>query len=338
MEGVMTDKQILRSALCGFDLHLDISNDYYAGIFAEIDSFVALSQGNDTIGRVHLSPYNVDPGKYELWDKVGQGVGNLRSLGVLCIYHNNSLGGPRVDWEILARILPHVQSKIVLRIVGYGSMEGRVEMQAFVRAIQGQPAMTRFETRTQRVSYESAALLCSALSTLPNLESAVLLHRKLGRGERVPTLRFPESMTEFLRTPSLRIVELKSFCFTSSLCQAAAMALRQGSSITSLNLHECSFPEGGSEQIASALMENATLTTFKISPSQDSIYQAFYDAMAASLLSNSTLQELSIGYTAAIYPASGCLSSLFLALGMNKTLKHCMLLDLDLDSARWMDR
>jgi hypothetical protein len=100
------------------------------------------------------------------------------------------------------------------------------------------------------------------------------------------------------------------------------MALRQGSSITSLNLHECSFPEGGSEQIAGAIKENATLTTFRISPSPDtSIDQAFNDAMAASLLSNSTLQELKIIYPGAHDPNSVCVSPLLLALGMNKTLR-----------------
>jgi hypothetical protein len=312
MEGATTDKETLRRALCGSDLYLDISADT-AGIFAQVDSFVAQSQGNDTIGVVHLSPYNVDPGNYELWDKVGQGVGNLRSLGVLCIYRNRLV---EPDWEILARILPHIQSKIELQFVG-GSIERTEDMRAFARAIQGHPAIAQFEAG---FFFKDVATLWAALSTLPNLESAVLEHHQLF-SEEVPTFRSPNNMTEFLRTPSLRSVEFRNFCFTSSLCQAAAMALRQGSSITSLNLHECSFLDGGSENIASALKENATLTTFKISPSPDtSTHQAFYDAIAASLLSNSTLQELSIGYTGAIYPTSGCLSSLFLALGMNKTL------------------
>jgi hypothetical protein len=129
-------------------------------------------------------------------------------------------------------------------------------------------------------------------------------------------------MTEFLRAPSLRVVEFRNFCFTGSFCQAIAMTLSQGSSVTSLDLYQCSFSEGGSEQIASALKENATLTTFKILPSPDtSIHQAFYDAMATSLLSNSTLQELSIKYLGRASPASVCPSSLLLALGMNKTLK-----------------
>jgi hypothetical protein len=265
MEGVTTDKETLKRALCRSDLYLDILTDT-AGIFAQVDSFVAQSQGNDTISVVHLSPYR--PGNYEVWDKVGQGVGNLRSLGVLCIFLDH-YGEP--DWEILARILPHIQSKIELRIIG-GPTEGTENMRAFARAIQEHPAITQFVTTTAGFSFESAATLCSALTTLRNLESAVLRHQQLGRGEGVPTFQSHESMTEFLRAPSLRFVEFRDSCFTSSLCQATAMALKQGSSITSLNLHYCSFPEGGSEKIASALKENATLTTFEIKLSSDTSF------------------------------------------------------------------
>jgi hypothetical protein len=313
----MTDKETLGTALCGYNLTLVISNDSDR-ILNQVDAFVAQSQGNDTIRCVTLSPYDVHPGKYDLWDKVGEGVGNLQSLGVVRIYLNDSLGEP--DWEVLARILPHIKSKIELRIMG-GVIEGLDEMQAFSRAIQGNPAIAQFVTITAGFSFESAAALCSALTTLPNLESAVLEHRKLGRDEGVPTFKVPDNMTEFLRAPSLRVVKFRKFCFTSSLCQAIAMALKQGSSITSLNLHECSFPEGGSEQIASALKENGTLKTLKITPFLDSIHHEFYGAMATSLQSNSTLQELSIRYLGTTSPTSVCLSSLFLALGMNKRLR-----------------
>jgi hypothetical protein len=107
----------------------------------------------------------------------------------------------------------------------------------------------------------------------------------------------------------------------SSICQAIALALRQGSSITSLELHQCSFPEGGSEKIASALKENATLTTFQISSVSGVISPAFYDAMSKSMLSNSRLQELSVGCKKVRHPTTVCVSSLLLALEMNKTLR-----------------
>jgi hypothetical protein len=317
MDKRMTDKETLSRALCGYNLNLVISNDSDR-IFNQVDTFVALSEGNEAIRCVTLSPYDIDSGNYELWDKVGQGVGNLHSLGVLRIYLSNSLGEP--DWEVLARILPHIQSKIELRIMG-GVIEGIEEMPAFARAIHGNPAITQFVTITAGFSFESVATVCSALTTLPNLKSAVLEHQKLGSGEGIPTCLFPENMTEFLRAPSLRVMKFRRFCLTRSLCQAIALALKQGSSITSLNLHQCSFPEGGSEKIASALKENATLTTFTITPFVDSIHQEFYDAMARSLLFNSTLQDFSIRYLGITSPTSVCLSSLLLALGTNKTLR-----------------
>jgi hypothetical protein len=310
----MTDEETLRRALCDDHLTLYTSNDN-ARVFAEVDSFVAQSHGNTSIKHVFLRPYDADPGIYELWDKVGQGVGNLKYLSVLRICLRHSLGEP--DWEILARILSPIQNKIELEL-RFTAIEGTEEMRAFARAIQGHPAITQFKSV---VCFENTSILCSALTTLPNLEDVVLTQYSPRRDDSLP----PASMTELLtRAPSLRIVEFQNFCFTSSICEATVTVLRQGSSITSLNLHECSFPEGGSEQIASALEENTTLTTFEISPSPDTIiHQAFYDALAESLLSNSTLQELTINYREARSPTttSVCVSSLFLALGMNKTLR-----------------
>jgi hypothetical protein len=307
----MTDNQmVLRNAICGEYLILAISDDRDR-IFAEIDSFVAMSQGNDTLKNVDLFPYDFDSGNYNLWNKVGQGVGNLKSLRILSVRLNSV---EIADWKLLARILPYIQNKIELKIIG-GSIRGTEDMRAFARAIQGHPAITRF---VARFFFENTTTLCSALATLPNLESVVL--DGLGR-EEVPTFQSPESMTEFLRAPSLRIVKFRYSCFASSVCQAIAMSLRHGSSITSLEFLQCSFPEGGSEEIASALKENATLTTFQISSVPGVISQAFYDAMSASMLSNSTLQKLSITDTGASYPNSISVSSLLLAVGMNQTLR-----------------
>jgi hypothetical protein len=126
-------------------------------------------------------------------------------------------------------------------------------------------------------------------------------------------------MTEFLTGHLLANRGVEKFCFTSSPALNSE-ALRQGSSIT-LSLHECSFPEGGSEQIASALEENTTLTTLHPTTPDTGIHQAFYDAMAASLLSNSTLQEPQSLQARTLHPTSVCVSSLLLALGMNKTLR-----------------
>jgi hypothetical protein len=147
------------------------------------------------------------------------------------------------------------------------------------------------------------------------------------RREEVPELGHPENATELLRAPSLRSVEFRRFCFTNALNEATANALKGGSAITSLNLDRCSFPEGGSEKILSALKRNVTVTTFSIY--SDSVYEAFYDAMAASLSSNSTLQELTIVNTGWIKPSGVWVSSLLLALGRNTTLKNLVVNGLD---------
>jgi hypothetical protein len=78
--------------------------------------------------RLQLAPYDVDPGIYEVLDNVGQpGVGNLKSLRDFMINLKNNFFSP-TNWEILARILPHIQ-KIELEIRG-GHIEGTEEMRA----------------------------------------------------------------------------------------------------------------------------------------------------------------------------------------------------------------
>jgi hypothetical protein len=122
--------------------YLDKSRDD-AGIFEAVDSFVELSQGNTSVREVFVWPYDEDVGNYELWDKVGQGVGNLKSLKSLGITLDNEGDGSEPDWEILARVLRHVSHDINLKF-GYGHIRGTEEMRAFARAIQGQPAIAKF--------------------------------------------------------------------------------------------------------------------------------------------------------------------------------------------------
>jgi hypothetical protein len=69
-------------------------------------------------------------------------------------------------------------------------------------------------------------------------------------------------MTELLRVPSLRSVEFYYSSFTNALCEATANALKEGSEITSLKFVEFSFPDGGSEKIASALKKECNVDTF----------------------------------------------------------------------------
>jgi hypothetical protein len=199
-------------------------------IFEAVGSFVYLSQGNTAVKKVTIYPYNEDTGNYELWDKVGRGVGNLKSLTTLCITPSEGNGAPEPDWEILARVLQHVVSHAITLELQCGHIRGTEEMRAFAGAIQGHPAITRFDT-TGSFHFKTTDILCSALATLPHLEDATLWHRQVG-GKHVPELGRPESMTEFLRAPSLRSVEFNCFCFTDALCEATANALKEGAAIT----------------------------------------------------------------------------------------------------------
>jgi hypothetical protein len=136
---------------------------------------------------MHLHPYDVDPGNYELWDKVGQGVGNLKSLSVLKIILYNNFGNgedePACDWEILARILPHIQNKIDLWIETHTEhvISGREDMLAFARAIQGHSAITRlncyrnFSHETLDTLSATAPIRCRSNELLSTSSSCFLL-------------------------------------------------------------------------------------------------------------------------------------------------------------------
>lgn len=234
-------------------------------IFNSVDFFVAESRMNYAIYQVNLDPHDVDPGNYGLWDKVGRGIENLKSLCVFKICFDDSFDDgeeePAFDWEILTRVLSHVQNKIQLQ-----TNTRREDMPALTRAIQGHPAITSFNS-TGAFLHETFDTMCSALATLPNLNRCIFYYRyylQLGR-EDVPTFQRPESVTDLLRAPSLRSMHFLRFRCPRNICEAIAIALRYGSSMTLLSFCECSFPEGGSEIIASALEENSSVTTFAMS-------------------------------------------------------------------------
>jgi hypothetical protein len=63
---------------------LEISKEN-AFLFQNIDSFVALSRENSVVYEVMLYPFDSDAGNYEVWDKVGELVGNLMAIHVLSI-------------------------------------------------------------------------------------------------------------------------------------------------------------------------------------------------------------------------------------------------------------
>jgi hypothetical protein len=95
---------------------LEITKEF-AFMFDNIDSFVALSRENTIVHIVELYLFDSDAGNYDFWDKVGQVVGNLMELRVLCIHFVDGADGYEVrrpDWEILTRILRKLRHKVQL--------------------------------------------------------------------------------------------------------------------------------------------------------------------------------------------------------------------------------
>jgi hypothetical protein len=119
----------------------------------------------------------------------------------------------------------------------------------FARVIHGQVRITGFNTGAG-FPFHCSSILCSALLTLPALEN-VSFHYTVGEGpEEEQSL---ESMVKLLQLSTLRLVMFESIDFTNTHSQAVTKALKEGSEITNLRLVGCSFPEGGSAVIASAL-------------------------------------------------------------------------------------
>jgi hypothetical protein len=291
-------------------------------ILNHIDCFVSQSRGNESIEELFLYPYAFDGQDDDLWEKVGQAVGNLQALETLRI-SREYLGdddevGPIPDWEILARILKYVQRRITLHINNFLSWDVE-ESKLFARAIHGHPSICRFEGGGI-FSHESMDTLYSALATLPVLESMELSNRGLlAQPWDVSTLANTESLTELLRVPTLRSVKFYCFSFTPALFRATANAFMEGSAITNLVFTACRFSIGEwAVLMANGLSRNTSVTCIDIVAACD---ETLCNALAAALTSNSTLLRLDLGqqnYNDG-YPLY--LSPLFSALGQNTGLK-----------------
>jgi hypothetical protein len=300
---------------------LSLKDDTTSWISNHSDCFVNQSQGNECINQVYFFPYSVDGHDYAVWDKVGQAVGNLRSFEWLSIFGENNheedddavaAPVPIPDWEILKRILRHVLQNVSLVIdVRLRTLE---EVQSFARAIGGHPTITGFHDRGM-FPYESLDALYSALATLPALESVTF-----GTPEAEEfTLAHPESLTELLRVPTLRYVKFSEFDFTPALCQATANALIEGTAITNLTFRNCAFSAFEcNAMMANGLSRNTSLISITV---QCNNARALFDALAASLPSNSTLRHLELELGQQDEDDPDCLSPVFSALGQNTGLK-----------------
>jgi hypothetical protein len=73
----------MRRVLC--QESIDLSKRRGDVVFRRPNTFVTETQGNTVVKRVMLNPYDDVPRNYEIWDKIGQGVGNLEGIKKLQI-------------------------------------------------------------------------------------------------------------------------------------------------------------------------------------------------------------------------------------------------------------
>jgi hypothetical protein len=304
-------------------------------MYQNIDSFVALSRENTSVTSVELyGVYDNNVGNYEFWDKVGQMVGNLIELKTLQIYLQPHLeeeeddddgDEARIpDWEILNRILPYLRHKVSLFLTGVFETEG-IEIQRLARVIHGHPMISGFRSEMP-LTLTNLGPWCSALATLPSLERVSLGLQEPETEDELVLVNL-EPLQELLRAPALRFVNFEDFYFTDALCHATANALEDGSSIIDITFDgDCEFPDGGGAIIANALKRNTSVTDIKFLGGCD---EPFCNTLTAVLLCNATLQNLTVDLMAATRASAKWLSSIFLSLGMNATLKSLTICTFD---------
>jgi hypothetical protein len=126
----------------------------------------------------------------------------------------------------------------------------------------------------------------------------------------------PGSLTELLRVHTLRLVCFINFSFTSALSQATANALKEGTAVTELEFRYCSFSAVEFDvMMANCLSRNTSVTSITV----QCYNTALFDALAATLPSDSTLRHLELHRQNDGEP--DCLSPVFLALGQNAGLE-----------------
>jgi hypothetical protein len=314
------EEKHIRDELSGVSLEIAKGGSF---MFVNIDSFVALSRGNTSVENVALYyPFDSDPGNYEFWDKVGQIVGNfmeLQMINIHCLpslYDDDDDDEARVpDWEVLTRILRYLRHKVSLCSEDY---DAAVEdIKGLARAIHGHPMISGFKSQ-MGFSFANLEPWCSALVTLPSLERVHIGQRGPETEDQRDLVNL-EPLKELLQAPALRFVRFSGFNFTNEICHATATALEEGSSIIDITFDGyCSFPDGGRAIIANALKTNATVTDAQFFGYCD---ESVCNTLAVVLLCNSTLQNLTLPL-----PDEGAsgkwVSSIFLSLGMNTTLKR----------------
>jgi hypothetical protein len=305
--------------------NLDLDEDSIPRILNHIDSFASQSRVNKSIKEVKLFPYSLYGQDEQVWDKLGQGIGNLPALQKIIILKKNE---PFCDWDLLALILRHVRQKVKIHFSNFHRLSrggsfaehdymhpwAAEEVQMFAQTIRGHPHITSFE----ECGNESSLELYSALTSLPALDTISLgsLNVTQPHGS---TLASHESLTELLRVPTLRAVRFYRFSFTPARCQATANALMEATAINKLDFSDCLFPDQESATIvAKSLAKNTSVISIKVEALRD---QVIHNILATALTTNSTLQELSFVSLTGPIDNDAVWSPIFSALGSNKALK-----------------
>jgi hypothetical protein len=145
---------------------------------------------NESIKGVRFNGYSGNDQDKEVWDKLGQAIGNLQALEKLCVcinYYDEDEDLPSPNWQILARILNFVRQKIEVSINGMDNWDVEAS-RLFAQAIHGHPTITRFED-SGNFPYESVDSLYSAMATLPALESINLRQTTAEDESTLPIVR-----------------------------------------------------------------------------------------------------------------------------------------------------
>jgi hypothetical protein len=307
----------IREELSGGTIIVSQNDDRGKYLFSDIDSFVEMSQGNTSVTQVYFYPFDKE-GDDTLWEKMGKGLANLKSLKRLLILFDEELNGDEPDFRTLVIILPYLRQAFSFVISGrYVNADySREDMKVLARAIRRHPTITDFKTESDFTA-DTFHILLSALATLPSLQAATLGLKNV-RGMH---FEHPEALKELMLSPSLQKVYFSFFTFTGPLCRALGEALQEGSHISCLSLVCCTFlacdNANNSGLVAKALEQNTTLTSVIL---HGNFPKEFYDAFAVVLLINTTLTNLEV-HIPDDESQAALLAPVFLALGMNKALK-----------------
>jgi hypothetical protein len=324
--------QEIRTALLepALRIHWDIG---YNGIFAHVDSFMDISQGNTAVRKVFLDLFwqeNSIRLTDEDWEtKLGKALGNLQSLQELYIQYPESYRGVEIeppDWETFALVLRHVRQKITLHVCIFptGASEEALAAAIFRNDnIQGFVSAFCYHVPFFDV-------LLPALATLPALESirlkcSSLTDRDLQDLETLPpALQHAQDMNILLTlSPCLRSISFQFFYFQEPVYQAVVSALETGSSpITRLDLINCKFQNSNDcSPIVQSLEWNSTLKTLGLHV--DVCDERLSLALTNVLLHNTTLEDMTVHCSERITSEHYSWLDPFLrALQFNTSLKH----------------